>query len=294
MLLSSTATIGFQVLSAGTVTIDDPDTIWENNGRIIVGSDGEGRLNILNGGMLATDNTDIGRNFGSSGAVLISGPGSSCFSSGVLTVGSSGEGELLITEQAVLQNMTFGTTIGRSEDGSGCVTIDGPGSLWAARGIVVSLERDGFGPNAKLNILNGGSCTSSIVIIGDHIDAFGVVTVDGAESLLDVEGNILCGDNGLGILDVLNKGTVNCHDAFISRFDPGSSASARLTIDGQGSRFTASGMMSVGGDVSSGQMGGTAVVEICDDGQLVVAEEMVLFPSAVVEIKSGLLCTDPC
>jgi T5SS/PEP-CTERM-associated repeat protein/autotransporter-associated beta strand protein len=104
---SSRGYIGLSTGSTGAVTVSgtgsagNPST-W-NSGQLNVGAEGDGTLNITDGGLVTNSNGYIGEFTGSTGAVTVSGTDSAgnpstWTNSGQLRVGNSGNGTLDITD----------------------------------------------------------------------------------------------------------------------------------------------------------------------------------------------------
>ena len=83
--------------SVGTVTVTGEGSEWNNSGWLEVGGyEGEGTLNITEGGVVRNSSGYIGSQEGSVGTVTVSGEGSEWNNSEGLTVGDAGNGTLNI------------------------------------------------------------------------------------------------------------------------------------------------------------------------------------------------------
>ena len=232
------ATIGsFPDTSAGTVVVDGAGSTWTNNTSLSVGGFGIGSLMVLNGGAVTGESCTISYGthlFFGSGSVLVDGAGSSlsCNQALVIEIGGSlsvqnggvvvsdsasvdgsvtldGAGSTWTTGMVFIAPSTYGSLTIRNgailtsddlayiSDGpfSGSVTVDGPGSRWDHDFDQVQLYV-GFGDLGALEITNGGVVSTFAAGIGATSD--GQVTVDGANSALNVRTNLYVGGADLG------------------------------------------------------------------------------------------------
>lgn len=127
--LSSTA----ELSSTGAVTVSGTGTLWTNSSYLYVGLNGNGTLDIQNGGVVSTGSGYIGsgyigRGTGSTGLVTVSGTGSQWTNSTPLYVGFSGNGTLNIQNGGVVSS-TY-CFIGNDAGSTSLVTVSGAGSQW--------------------------------------------------------------------------------------------------------------------------------------------------------------------
>jgi len=95
--------IGFWGGSTGEVSVDGAGSSWSCSGNLIVGKEGQGTLNISNGGNVSCDNGYIGRWGGSMGEVSVDGEGSTWSCSCNLYVGFHDQGALEITNGGLVK-----------------------------------------------------------------------------------------------------------------------------------------------------------------------------------------------
>ncbi|MDO8287981.1 MAG: autotransporter domain-containing protein [Parvibaculum sp.] len=104
----SVTTTGFGYLgenggSNGVVTVDGNGSVWSITGRLFNGLDGNGTLNVTDGGAVATgDLVAIGTNASSLGSVAVDGSGSTLTSGTSIFVGASGNGTLTISNEGLV------------------------------------------------------------------------------------------------------------------------------------------------------------------------------------------------
>jgi outer membrane autotransporter protein len=120
--------------STGVVTVDGANSelfvTADNSSGITVGTNGNGTLNITNGGKVTTNSgSGVADSVGSTGTVNVSGTGSNwTINKGPLNVGRRGTGVLNITSGGTVNSNGGGIAI---ESGSqGTATVSGPGSTW--------------------------------------------------------------------------------------------------------------------------------------------------------------------
>jgi len=137
--------------STGHVTVDGLDSLWHNFTGILVGDEGDGTLEITNGGTVIDQLGIIGRGAGGAGHVIVDGDGSLWdHTDGALIVGESGQGTLEITGGAIVQDTVGLVAAGSSSIGH--VTVNGDGSLWDNSASITI----GFGGEGTLDITAGG------------------------------------------------------------------------------------------------------------------------------------------
>jgi len=89
--------IGLNAGSTGVATITGANSLWQNQNHVHVGLNGQGTLNITDGGKVATSASSyLGNNAGSTGTAIVTGTDSLWQSSGTLYVGNSGQGTLTV------------------------------------------------------------------------------------------------------------------------------------------------------------------------------------------------------
>jgi T5SS/PEP-CTERM-associated repeat protein/autotransporter-associated beta strand protein len=223
---SSRGYIGLSTGSTGAVTVSgtgsagNPST-W-NSGQLNVGAEGDGTLNITDGGLVTNSNGYIGEFTGSTGAVTVSGTDSDGIPSTwtntfELRVGYRGNGTLDVTGGGLVTN-TAGS-IGFSTGSTGAVTVSGTDSAgipstWmnsgGEAGVLVGREGDG-----TMDITGGGLVTnSSGGVIGSSTGSTGAVTVSGTDSAGNPStwtnsSELYVGNLGNGTLDVTGGGLVS-------------------------------------------------------------------------------------
>lgn len=239
---------GYDSHTSGRAVVDGNGSSLTVATRLIIGQFVTGTLHITNGGVVADREGSVGDISSSSGIVIVDGTGSRWINTDILEIGAHGNGMLSITNGGAVSD-TFGS-IGTGFSGirygtAGTVIVDGAGSTWTnSTGLAVGE----FG-TGTLKITNGGAVFSSATsLIGYDSGAIGMVTVDGAGSIWNNNGDLFFGSKGSGSLSITHGGAVSSASASLGGaflfFQ--ADASGRATVDGLGSIWTNSGQLFVG------------------------------------------------
>jgi T5SS/PEP-CTERM-associated repeat protein len=198
---SNSGYIGYKPRSTGTVTVSGAGSSWITGG-LYVGREGNGVLDITDGGRLQTSGVSIGRETGSTGAMTVSGADSIWSTSSPISVGYSGNGELEVANGGTVSNTN--SYLGYVSGSSGVVTVTGVGSTWTnSRNLVVG----DLGAGA-LEITNGAVVSNDEGYIGEHSGSTGVVTVSGTGSTWKNSSTLYVGEGGDGALEITDGGLV--------------------------------------------------------------------------------------
>ncbi len=226
------------------VSVTGPGSTWINNGTIYVGQWGDGRFNIFNGGYVSSYNGVIGAEAVSDSSAGVTDAGSVWDISGGLYVGYYGEGTLAIESGGQVNvNGSFpGASIGNYAGSNGLLRVRGQDSELNVNGGEFTV---GAGGEASLYILDGGCVVSQDASIGKGIDSTGSVTVSGADSHWQINGDFLIGYQGTASLLIENGATVHSagEDIYLG-YQHGSSGS--VTVNGAGSTWTTDAPLNMG------------------------------------------------
>lgn len=227
---------------------------WKNNGDVLVGYDGNGTLNITDGGKVVSVGGQIGANADGVGQVLVSGAGSQWENSGRINVGLFGAGTLRIENGATVTSND--SILGAS--GNGNAIISGAGTSWIN---AQQLNVGSFG-TGSMRIENGASVTSNQAYVGANSTGSVVVTGAGSNWLV-TDFSMTVGNDGTGSLRVENGGLVRAEGGVALGVAAGSSGT--VTIAGTtGSR----------GVVETSQIGGgLGTVDFSLDGGVLRATQ---------------------
>lgn len=225
---------------------------WAGSDELSVGKSVTGVvLTIKDAGAVSNADGYIGHDAGSSGAVTVDGLGSGAIwtNSGSLVIGYDGTGAIDIRNGGTVSN-TSGlighSSIFASSNSNGTVTVDGIGSTWT-NSAGMGIGNYGTG---TLTIRNGGTVNATTATIGGLVaGASGTVTVDGNGSTWTLSDAIVVGANSVGSLAISNGGIVISAgiSSTIGAYGGGGPSTATVTVDGNGSRWTTSGNLVVGG-----------------------------------------------
>ena len=240
---------------ASTATITGNGSLWNNSNTLYVGGNGNGQLNILSGATVtvgtsgASGDLKIADQATSTSTVSVNGFNATLVVDNGMDVGYRGNGTLeVLNGGSVTTSTTFGTAfIGRYNNSTGQVTVNGNGSSWVtSSGIAVgNSDNISGGANGTLTIENNGLVEAKNV----HIpETYGTLNIN-TGGLLRINGGSLSGITDLTGLNV--------------EFVGGASGSyTNLTIDNglnvsDGSTIAVSGTLGVTG---AGVLGGNGQI----------------------------------
>jgi outer membrane autotransporter protein len=234
---------GEVVHGVGVVIVDGYGSTWTNSGTLTVGSTGEGTVNIINGGLVFSNNGNIGSQSSSltglrgQGIVNVAGQDSMWINYDVLTVGTSGDGVLNISNGGFVYSAE--AHIARYNGSTGVVTVSGKDSTW------INIESLFVGESGEgtLIITDGGAVSNGKGTIGQWWGSTGMAVVSGKDSTWTNNGTLSVGYGGTGTLIIADGGTVSNTTAYIGySYD----TIGRVMVDGDGSTWINSGSLYVG------------------------------------------------
>jgi len=213
-----------------------------------VGANGNGRLEISNGGIVNAFSVNIGSTAGAgtgSGFVTVSGTGSKFTSDGGMNVGNWSNGTLVISAggsvTASLSNIAYADGV------TGSVTVTGQNSQWILNG---SLDV-GFGGKGTLEVTHGGFVSSRLTYIGANSSPqLSSVTVSHTGSRWTTQ-SLYIGGQGRGQLRITDGGFVS---SAASAIGLSSGSTGDVTITGADSQWVVDGSLDVGRTGSTGTL----------------------------------------
>ncbi len=268
--------LGWSIGGAGSLTVTDPNSLWENAGYMVIGRLGTGSLLISNGGIVTSGKSTTIAPESASGSATVTGPGSMLQIGDALIVGTYGKGELLVSDGGRVESA--GGRVGTSVAGQYAVaTVTGPGSDWLSSE-VLNIGHPGRG---RLKIEDGGHVTCIRSDVGwDDLET-GIVEVRGAGSAWDIAGRLVLGGMGTGTMYVEDGGRVTTGTANVGGASTGV---ALVVVDGPGSVWSNTGSLYLGG--------GDATLRILHEG-LVEANDVMTWPRVAIEgdgtLRTGML-----
>jgi len=213
-----------EVIDGGTtvnVPGDHPSP-WNYSGGLIVGKNGDGALNIVNGGVVSGDGAIIGDGLGSTGTVTVDGAGSTWTTNGVVYIGNTGAGTVIISNGGKYNSLNTDTSvyfeIGEQATGNGTVVVSGVDSNTGDRSELITNNRMyiGAGGTGRLDVLDGGLVSAEYSSsVGELSGSKGVLNVSGVDTATDqrstfrvVHNQFWVGDEGEGIVKITDGGLV--------------------------------------------------------------------------------------
>ncbi len=241
---SSRGYIGYKAGATGTVTVDGSSSTWTNTYGLYVGCEGQGTLNIINGGSVSNySGGRIGEETGSTGVVTVDGNGSTWANYGNIVVGYHGQGTLNITDGGTVSSES--SYLGYYS-ASGTVTVRGTGSTWTNNGglfVGYGYAYDESSGTGTLIITNGGTVLSAGGSIGSNDGSSGTATVSGTGSTWTSSGSLSVGHEDTGALSITDGGVVSNTVGTLGYY---SGISGTATVSGAGSTWNNSDDLYVG------------------------------------------------
>ena len=206
-------------------------------------------------------NTFIGLDVGTVGILNVTGAGSLMETDDLFVGGDSGTGTVTISGGGQILS-GFRGILGNDPGGNGTVTVTGAGSLWDVNS---SLSVGSFGGGiGSLTVSAGGRVTGLFATVGEEgatptlPTASGIVTVTGADSVLETTSSLTVGGGGSGTVNVLSGAALTTGaDSFIGRT---ASSSGIVTVSGSGAKWDSARNLYVGGTAASA--GGPATLNM--------------------------------
>ena len=249
----------------GTGTIDDA-TVDSQGGWAIGGSGygigATGVATFQNGASVTLASLYLGDYGGDNGTLTVTGDGTTlsiegdtnvAASAGLLLVGNSGTGMLTINQGASVTDTVTSTlansTVGYDTNSNGTVLVDGDKSSWTTSG---TLDVGGYG-FGQVTVQNMASMSADQLDIAEQQGsgtqaAPDIVTVTGDGSSLTVTGALNVGEQGIGDLDVVAKGSASVTGSVDSTLVVGDQASGdgNVLISDEGTSLSVNGAVVVG------------------------------------------------
>lgn len=237
---SSYGYLGWYSGSVGTANIDGPDTTWNVNNpggvRLIVGRNGKGVLNIINGAQVnAPGGTRIGSPSG--GSVIH-------FDDGTLTTSALFGDMNQLTGTGVVNTNGMISNLDLVFDKNHSLQQQFTHSSQPGQVVTVNLNVNGFSRlgagyfgQGSLTIRDGMAVRSTTGDVGYGSGAQGTATVAGAGSVWTSDSTLNVGENGgSGILKISAGGTVNDQTGRIGGV--ADSSVGQVMVDGSGSHWS--------------------------------------------------------
>jgi T5SS/PEP-CTERM-associated repeat protein/autotransporter-associated beta strand protein len=288
----------------GKLSVVGPSSSFDSMTTLSLGMDGNGELEILEGGTVTSNQGLVGDSAGSEGTVTIDGAGSNWstrLAGAGMFVGYGGKGTLTVSNGGSVN--TNGTWLGYWPGSDGKLVVTGTGSsyidegdMYVGRGGSGAVE---FKDDASVEIFN-----SLYVGYGGK----GTVLVDGTETKLQVHGGVVLTSPGEDGFVVSGGATVESSTGYIDAgLDVEGTATAKVTgagsnwamgVDGLTIGLEGGGALLVtdGGRLEAGQVylgmrdGASGTLTISDGGQAVIDYLMMggeVGATATLRLESG-------
>ena len=235
---------------SGTANIDGLGSALESDNFFLVGREGNGTLNVFNGGHVSDLIGGIAIFEGSFGAVTIDGIGTLWTNSDEMQVADGGTGFLSILNGGVVASPRGFLAVAAA--GIGSAVVSGPDSQWNNSDQL----QVGYGGSGTLDVTAGASVTSNFGYLGSLFGSSGAMTVAGVGSSFNNASELSVGYEGSGTLKILGGAQVSDSIATIGNLATGTGTAM---VDGTGSTWTNSERLTVGGF-------GTGTLEIVQGG----------------------------
>ena len=258
-LETARADIGKSSSGTSSAMVTGIGSAWTVDGLLVVGSNPDGILKILDGAA-----TNVVRTIVATGEVEVGGQGTVWNNTSGISIGStkSTGGEVSFTGGATATS-GGGITVGNEVNTQGILEISGEDTRWEHSGQILAGDR-GLG---ILEISDGGKLYSEFgtCTIGRFNGAIGKIIVSGEDSRFEIsDGTIILGSSGTGGMEILEGAEVICSSAIMGS---GHTGGGSLTI-GSGSTLT----------ITNGELGiadiGNGNLRIAENGQVRVAESI--------------------
>ncbi len=244
---SGFSNLGNRAGSSGSLSVDGAGSQWNVATAIAVGNNGNGTLNITNGGLVSTnpgcptcDAGVVGESSGSKGSVTISGAGSTWKNNGPMSVGESGTGTLSVSSGGLVTSANL--SVGSFTGASGTLTINSGGQVTDSGGAGIPIGSSA-GTTGAVTVSDAGSSmsTSGPLKVGDA--GQGTLTVQNGGQVVS-GGQLTVGNSGSGVLNINSGGVMSTTGGATLGFQSGSTGS--VTVTGSGSTWNNTGPVLVG------------------------------------------------
>ncbi|KZL12511.1 Extracellular serine protease precursor [Pseudovibrio axinellae] len=163
----------------GVVNVSGENSRWDNSNVLVVGTSGNGSLNIKDGGTVTALASAIGDEEGATGAVSVTGDGANLTISDEFVVGYNGQGSLTVNKGGTVTASY--AVIGGNKNSSGSVSVSGTEtSLLASDYLLVGYEGQGsltISDGAVVSVQDG----EGTVYLADMEDSTGTINIGAAK-----------------------------------------------------------------------------------------------------------------
>lgn len=264
------------------VVIEGAQTILNLGGNVIVGEEGTGTFEALDGATLnIAGGVQVGLSPGANGTALFDdvefeaddffiGNATGAGGVGVVTVrnGASVELRAPTSVNGSGQETNDAVSLGDDGAGHGTLNIEGANSVveTTVGGWFIGGSGNEDGGTGLANLTSGGvGISNDRVVLGYRAGSQGTLNIDGAGSRFDANGDlVLVGFFGTADVAITDGGTLNANGMFVA--DGNTSTGSSVTVDGAGSTINLQHRLHVGDSaVGSMTISGGAQVNVALD-----------------------------
>lgn len=239
-------TLGNNGSGVGMMTVSGSASSLDVAASAYIGQEGMGSLHILDGanafiGTNTNNDLLIGYDVGGQGSVRVES-GASLTGTGTLSLGSQGAGRMDVDAGTV---DFWALSAGGSDGGTGDLVLSGGAAF-----NVTNNATFGYAGDATLNVSGASRFAATNLFVGlADVQSHGEVIASGANSEIDIAGQIELGGFGSGAMRIENGAKLSS-DTFVAASDAG--ASGNLVLTGSGSVWSnsANAHFGVAGDAS--------------------------------------------
>ena len=226
------AWVGNLAGSSGTANVDGLNSQWNISGKLMVGNQGPGSLNITSAGQVSSRGATFGSLAGITGNVSVSGTNSKWTNTGDVVFGDHGAATISISAGGQIQS-SRDSILSNQTDGTATATVSGANSrwgttrnLWVGKSNAASLRIEAGGTvAAESTIVGGGGASPSVVVVtgsGSTLSNTGALNIGLSKSAsltIDSGAHVSAINSNLGISD-MSMGTATITGA-TSTWDSG-------------------------------------------------------------------------
>jgi T5SS/PEP-CTERM-associated repeat protein len=272
----------------GIVQVDGAGSTWTSGGRLSVGTDAIGTIEITNGGRVTSGGMSaLGLRAGANGTVIVDGADSVWSSSAGVNVGEAGNGTLQISDGGRVE--VGGETWVARSGGQGSIHFNN-GTLTTGSLLAAASQLGGSGT------INAHSVVSDVNLVFDASHGLEQQIVLASQPNqnvtinLDVDGTgpLGAGYGGQGFLRIADGVMIASTTGWLGYL---AGSSGRVEVTGAGSKWTSAGTLSVGTS-GAGAVEIRAGGNITSEGSIFLAERAGSSGAAIVDGAGSILSSD--
>lgn len=233
---------------AGTVRVIGASTRWTNATSLVVGQQGNGRVDVIGSALLQSTAASVGARASGVGNVLLTAGAhwqatDDAATLGTLVVGEGGIGNVTLAGGASVA--TLASTVGDATSsfgfiarGTGSVVLDGAGTLWTTDTLTV-----GNRGNGSFAAGSGSRLAARSVIVGVSPNGQGLLAASGGGTRVEIAEDLQVGVATAGTITVAGGAAFS---AGATRLGDVGNGSGTVRVEGAGSTWTSTQPLVVG------------------------------------------------